>query len=62
MNAFTGGDKRDWKLELSVPATINSKITFISAKNNIMETVHPVKTSLKCLSQLDGAVGENDLF
>lgn len=37
MNALTGGDKRDQKLELSlsIQATINSKITCIPAKNNI---------------------------
>ena len=53
MNLLTGVDKRDQKLELSVPATINSKITFIPAKNDIMEIVQPVKIPLKCLCQLD---------
>ena len=62
INALTGGDERDRKLELSVSTTINSKITFIPAKNNIMETVQPVKIPLECLCQLDGAVGENDLL
>ena len=37
MNAFSGGDKRDQKLELSlsIQATINSKSTGIPARNNI---------------------------
>ena len=43
MNAFTGGDKSDWKIEMSIPADINSKVTFIPAKNNVIETVQPVK-------------------
>ena len=47
MNAFTGGDKSDWKTEMSIAADTNSKITFIPAKNNIIETVKPVKTPLK---------------
>ena len=62
MNAFTGGDKSDWKIEMSIPADINSKITFIPAKNNIIETVQPVKIPLKCWYQLDGAMGEKDLL
>lgn len=31
MNAFTAGDKGDGQ----IPADINSKITFISAKSNV---------------------------
>ena len=56
MNAFTDGNKRDCKLELSVPIRV-----VIPARNNFMETIQPVKIPLKCLCQLDGAVGENDL-
>ena len=41
---------------MSIPAYINSKITFIPAKSNIIETVQPVKISLKYSYQLDGCV------
>lgn len=34
MNAFTGGDRSDWEMEMSVLSEINSKIIFIPAKNN----------------------------
>ena len=34
MNAFTGGDKSDWKTEMSIAADTNSKITFIPANWN----------------------------
>lgn len=43
MNAFTGGDK----IEMSVSADINFKITLIPAKDNIIEAVQPVKFPLK---------------
>ena len=62
MNAFTGGHKRDWKLDISVPAKINSKITFIPAKNNVRETAQQVKILFKCSCHLHGALGENDLL
>ena len=45
-----------------VPAMINSRITFIPAKNEMMETVHPVKIPLKCLCQPDVALVEKDLL
>ena len=54
MNTSTDGDSNDWKIEMSIPAYINSKITFIPAKSNIIETVQPVKISLKYSYQLDG--------
>lgn len=56
LNAFTDGNKRDWKLELPVPIRV-----VIPARNNFMETIQPVKIPLKCLCQLYVAVGENDL-
>ena len=62
MNAFTGGDKSDWKTKMSISADTNSKITFIPAKNNIIETMQPVKTSLKYCCHLDGTMGEKDLL
>ena len=62
MNVYTGGDKSDWKVEMSNPAGIISKITFISAKDNIIETMQPVKIPLKCWCQLDGAMGGKGLL
>ena len=62
MNDFTGGDKSDWKIEMSILADKNSKITFISAKNIIIETVQPVKIPLKCWCQQDGGMGGKDLL
>ena len=47
---------------MSVPAKINSKITFIPAKNNIRETAQQVKILFKCSYHLHGALGENDLL
>ena len=37
MNAFTDGNKRDCKLELSVPIRV-----VIPARNNFTETIQPV--------------------
>ena len=62
VNDFTGGDKSDWKIEMSVLADINCKITFISAKNIIAETVQPVKIPLKCWCQPDGGMGDKRLL
>ena len=59
MSAFTGGDSSGWKIEMSIPADMNSKITFIPAKINIIETIQCLKFSFKFWCQLDGAVGQN---
>ena len=39
MSAFTGDDSSGWWIEMSIPADMNSKITFIPAKTNIIETI-----------------------
>ena len=36
------------KIEMAIPAEINSKITIPPAKNDITETVQPAKIPLKC--------------
>ena len=48
MNAFTGGDRSDSKIEMFILADIDFKIAFIPAKNNIIGTVEPVIIHLKC--------------
>ena len=54
MNAFAGGDRSDWKTEMSIPKDINSKIIFIPAKINIIETVQFVKITLKVTQPILG--------
>lgn len=48
MNAFTGANRTDSKMEMFILADIDFKIPFILAKNNIIGTVEPVIIHLKC--------------
>ena len=61
MKAFTIGEE-NWldNVEL-MPAIINSRITFIPAKNKMMDIVNPLKIPLKCLCQPDVALVEDNL-
>ena len=62
INVFAGDDKSNWKIEMSISAYINSKITFSPAKNSVIDTVLPINIPAKCCCQLDGIKNEKDLL